>query len=74
MDATQIVHDLKAQRERIEQAIAALEGRSGRRRGRPSSASAEGVQPKRRRMSAAAKKKISEANKKRWAEWRKKNS
>ncbi len=73
MDTTQILDDLKAQRERIDQAIAALQGSSIRRRGRPRSAPAKVFQPK-RRMSAAAKKKISEANKKRWAAWRKKNS
>jgi hypothetical protein len=73
LDTTRIIDDLKAQRERLDRAIAALQGGSTRRRGRPRSSPAKVFQPK-RRMSAAAKKKISEANKKRWAAWRKKNS
>lgn len=72
MDITQLVDDLKAERDRIAQAIIALESKAARRRGRPR-LDAEPARPK-RRMSAAAKKRISVAAKKRWALWRKKNS
>jgi hypothetical protein len=72
LDTTQILQALKTERERIEQAIDALEG-TRRASGRTRSADANPLKPK-RRMSAATKKKISEANKKRWAAWRKKNA
>jgi hypothetical protein len=59
MHIDQIVADLRAERDRIDQAITALDG-TERRRGR-------------RRISAAGRKRISEAMKKRWAA-RKKSS
>jgi hypothetical protein len=61
---------LREERDRLEQAIAALEGGDGRRLGRkaglllPVGRGRRG----RRRLSAAAKKRISEMMKKRWAE------
>jgi hypothetical protein len=63
MDTQQIISELEAERDRLEQAISALRGsiRGGHglvgkgRRGR-------------RRLSAAAKRRISEMMKKRWAE------
>jgi len=61
-----IVNQLKEERDRLDRAIAALEGGSGRKRGRPPGSSSA-VGP-RRKMSAAARKKISEMMKKRWAE------
>jgi len=74
MDIQSILADLKRQRERLDSAIAALEG-SGRRRGRPagttSAASATKKRP-RRHMSAAARKRISEMMKQRWAERKRK--
>jgi len=70
VDIAQIVDDLKAERDRIDQAINALIGNQARKRGRPR-LMAEPTQPK-RRMTAAARKKISQAAKKRWALWRKK--
>jgi len=72
VDITQLVDDLKAERDRIDQALTALEGKPSRRRGRPP-LGAEPRRPK-RRMSVAARKKISSAAKKRWALWRKKNA
>jgi len=63
MDTQQIITELEAERDRLEQAISALRGSlQGRRlaggRGRRG----------RRRLSAAAKRRISEMMKKRWAE------
>jgi len=60
MDTQQIITELEAERDRLEQAISALRGSIRRgpgvgRRGR-------------RRLSAAAKRRISEMMKKRWAE------
>jgi hypothetical protein len=73
MDIQQILSDLKTERDRIDAAIRALEGtgKSGRGPGRPpgSGASKSG---KRRTMSAAARKRISEMMKLRWAERKKK--
>jgi hypothetical protein len=73
MDIQTIVSDLRAERNRIDNAISALEGltsRSSTRRGRPPKAKQAAVSSKKRRvMSAAARKRISEAMKKRWANW-----
>jgi len=60
MDIAQIIEQLEAERNAIDNAIKALRGsRSTRRRGK-------------RKMSAAARKLISLAQKKRWAERKKK--
>jgi len=68
MDIERILSDLKGERERIDSAIRALEGgRSGRGPGRPA-----GSGRKRRTMSAAARRRISEMMKLRWAERKKK--
>jgi len=65
MDIQNIVSALRDEKDRLEQAIAALEGGNGRRRGRLGN----GRRGRRRRkLSAAAKKRISEMMKKRWAE------
>jgi hypothetical protein len=71
MDLQQILSDLKNERERIDGAIRALEGsgKSGRGPGRPPGSTKGG---KRRTMSAAARKRISEMMKLRWAERKKK--
>jgi len=73
MDIQAIVSDLNAERNRIDQAISALEGLtsvSSPRRGRPRKAKqAAALGKKRRVMSAAARKRISDAMKKRWATW-----
>ena len=70
MDTQQIISALRDEKDRLEQAIAALEGGNGRRRGRGISVLGNGRRGKRRRrrLSAAAKKRISEMMKKRWAE------
>jgi len=65
LDTEQIINALKSERERIDRAIAVLQGssrgpRPGRGRRGP------------RHMSAEARRRISEAQKRRWAEQRKK--
>ena len=68
MNIQQILADLKSERDRIDAAIQALEGgRIGRGPGRP-----VGSGKKRRTMSPAARKRISEMMKIRWAERKKK--
>jgi hypothetical protein len=72
MDIQTIVSDLRAERNRIDRAISALEGltsSSSPRRGRPSKAKQAAVSGKKRGMSASARTRISEAMKKRWAKW-----
>lgn len=73
MDTRRILSDLRAERQRLDQAISALESLDGAaprgRRGRPPAAAA--AQPgrrRRRRMSAATRKRMSEMMKQRWAE------
>jgi hypothetical protein len=70
MDIQQIVSALRDERDRLEQAISALEGGDGRRRGLRAGFLSYGRRGRRgrRRLSAAAKKRISEMMKKRWAE------
>jgi len=64
VNADAIVVELEAERDRLSAAIQALRGkRPGRRPG-----------ASRRRMSPAARAKISAAQKKRWAEQRKRNA
>lgn len=66
MGTEAIIAALEAEKERLDTAIAALQGhRSGRGRRTASNG-------RRRRMSAAARKKIGEAKKRWWAERRKK--
>jgi hypothetical protein len=78
MNRDQIVADLNAYRNRLNQAIEALDGasRQAPRRGRPPKThnSAPINSPKRRTMSAAARKLISEAQKARWAAQKRKAS
>jgi hypothetical protein len=72
MEIQTLVSDLKAERDRIDQAIAALEGLSSSapaRRGRPPKAKQASAAGKGRTMSPAARKRISQAMKKRWANW-----
>jgi hypothetical protein len=66
MDTQQIINELEAERDRLEQAISALRGSMGSRRG--IGAGPSRGRRGRRRLSAAAKKRISEMMKKRWAE------
>jgi len=59
-----VIDQLHAERGRLDEAIAALEGSSPRRRGRPPKSN---VRTGRRVMGAAARKRISAAMKARWA-------
>ncbi|HWX53602.1 MAG TPA: hypothetical protein VN176_03310 [Verrucomicrobiae bacterium] len=63
MDTNQIIAELETEKERLDQAISALRGLAGGngRRGRRG-------RKGRRHLSAAAKKRISDMMKKRWAE------
>jgi hypothetical protein len=73
MDIQNILNDLKRERGRLDRAIAALEGGAEpRRRGRPVG-SGSGKSRPRRHMSPAARKRISEMMKQRWAERKKKS-
>lgn len=73
MNVNQIVAELEEERDRLDVAIAALQGAGGstRRRGRPAGISKGRG---RRRMSAAARRRISEGMKARWAARKKKTS
>jgi hypothetical protein len=76
MDIQNILGDLKRERERIDQAITALEGLGAaapRRRGRPAGSGKSAAARPRRHMSPAARKRISEMMKQRWAERKKKS-
>ena len=77
MNINGILAELRAERDRIDRAIAAIEGlnSTGRRRGRPpGSTTAPKKLGRRRHMSAAGRKRISQATKKRWALWRKRRA
>ncbi|HWG51169.1 MAG TPA: hypothetical protein VN669_15825 [Candidatus Acidoferrales bacterium] len=63
MDTQQIISELEAERDRLEQAISALRGSMRGRRGNFGRG-----RRGRRHLSPAAKKRISEMMKKRWAE------
>jgi hypothetical protein len=77
MDIQTLVAELTKERDRIERAIAALSdiGTPARRPGRPVGSGAgksTGGRTRRRHMSPAARKRISEMMKKRWAERKRK--
>jgi hypothetical protein len=75
MDTRRILTELRAERSRIDQAIAAIEGLSKTSaRANRSSAAPGPVRRQRRHMSAAARKRISEMMKARWAERKKKKT
>ena len=76
MNLQTVVAKLRAERDRIEQAITAIESlnSTGRRRGRPPGSTSAPKKRGRRRMSAAARKRISQIQKQRWAVWRKKRA
>jgi hypothetical protein len=74
MNTTEIVQQLRAERDKLDAAIQALEGvgdgAATKRRGRPPGTAnkpAAGRPRKKRTMSAAARKRISEAMRQRWA-------
>jgi hypothetical protein len=65
---------LEAQRQRIEERIKEVQTLLGHRRGRPASVASEPKAAKssrRRQLSPAARKRIAAAQKRRWAEYRK---
>lgn len=68
MDTQQIISALREERDRLEQAIAALEGGNGRHGRGAGQGNGRRGRRGRRRLSAAAKRRISEMMKKRWAE------
>ena len=74
MDIQTVLADLKRERARLDAAIEALQSLgSGQKRGpgRPAGSGKAQGKAKRRHMSAAARKRISEMMKKRWAERKK---
>ena len=76
MNTQEIVNELKAERNRLDQAIVALDGANTTGATVATDEPAGNGTPtqrKRRRMSAARRKRLSIAMKKRWAERRKKN-
>jgi len=82
METSRILEQLRAERDRIDRAIAAIEGLNSTRpkRRRPNGritkrrTSTPPGAPRSRRMSAAARKKIAAAQQERWAKWRKKRA
>ena len=78
MDLQKIVADLKDEMERIGRAIGLLEqsGAVKKRRGRKPgiAAASASAKPKRRGLTSAGRKRLSELMKKRWAERRKKQA
>jgi hypothetical protein len=81
MELTKVIAELKQERAAIDEALAALDriarASAGKRRGRPPSwlaakATAEAAEPRKKRsLSPEVKKKMAEAQKKRWAAYRK---
>ena len=78
MEIRRIVAELKSERERLDRAIAALEGssvRAGATKKSAVSSHPPAAKKKRRRgLTAEGRKRLSEMMKKRWAEYRKKRS
>ena len=75
MDLDRIVSELEEDRDRVSQAIALLKGASSSgvaRKGAASSAAS--AKPRRRGMTPAGRKRLSQLMKKRWAERRKRSS
>ena len=71
MDTTRLVRDLRGEKVRIERAIAALEALGSDSTGRQTTRTAGANKAGRRKMSPAARKRISMMMKKRWAARRK---
>ena len=75
MDTGKIVAELKRERDRLSQAIAALEGQSPKATSRSTVPHrATRTKKKRDQLTPAGRKRLSELMKKRWAEKGKKNS
>ena len=71
MNTSKILAELRGERDRINQAIAALESLGSGAASSKSGGASKGGPRKRRKMSAEARKRISDAAKRRWAEVRK---
>jgi hypothetical protein len=71
LDTERIIGLLKDERERIDRAIAVLEGGRSPKKASAASVISGASQPRKRRMSAEARRRISEAQKKRWAKQKK---
>ena len=73
---TAALEGLEAQKRRIEEQIGQVQGMLGHRRGRPPAAQSEShpatAVSQRRPLSSAARKRIAAAQKRRWAEYRRK--
>jgi hypothetical protein len=67
MDTTTLIRDLRGEKGRIERAIVALEALSSDSTGSQTTRTASANKVGRRKMSPAARKRISEMMKKRWA-------
>ena len=67
MDTAAIIAELEAERDRLNSALAAMQG-STNIRGRGRIAAATFINSRKRHLSAAARKRISDAMKKKWAE------
>ena len=76
MDTERIVAELKRERDRLSQAIAALEGHSPKATVKSSAVPNRAIRAgkKRDHLTPAGRKRLSEMMKKRWAEKRKKGS
>jgi hypothetical protein len=75
VDLVAIVSELKKERDRLNRAIAALEGTDGARTGSKKPAAPTLVKAKKpRHLTAEGRKKLSEMMKKRWAERRRKGT
>jgi hypothetical protein len=79
LDTQRIVSELKAERTRLDKAIAALEGAKGTNTPAKAAAptresSSNGARRKRHHLTPAGRKRLSMLMKKRWAEKRKKGS
>jgi hypothetical protein len=77
MELAKIVRELKQERDRLDRAIAALEGGNSRtvtQRGIAPAPLAASSRPKRRGLTPAGRKRLSELMKKRWKEGRFKKS
>ncbi len=76
MDTQEIVKELTAERNRLDEAIAALDGAHTTRAARPANqpSSKRATAPRKHHLTAAGRKRLSMLMKKRWAERRKKNA
>jgi anti-sigma factor RsiW len=76
LDTGRIVAELKRERDRLSQAIAALEGQSPKAAAKRSAVSHRAARGKKKRghLTPAGRKRLSDMMKKRWAEKKKKGS